>query len=309
VFRRSLELLKAGLRKTRQLLLTDVRDLFRIGRRVDEAMLAELEERLLGADVGVDTADKVLARVREVWKDREIKEREPELLLGFVKQALADELSLQSSTIELQSQPPTVILVVGVNGAGKTTSIAKLAYHYHHIERRKVLVAACDTFRAAAVEQLTIWAERIGCDIIKQPGAKPAAVAFDALERARARQYDVLIVDTAGRLHTQANLMQELEKIQAVIAKQLVGAPHEVLLVLDGTTGQNAVVQAQQFSAVVRVTGIFLTKIDGTAKGGVALRIMRDLRIPVKFIGVGEGLEHIQPFEPRAYLDALFDAN
>lgn len=305
MFKRSFELLKKALRKTRDLLFSDVRDIFGIGRRVDREMLDELEERLLAADVGIDACDKVIARVEEVWKDREINEKDPEKILELVKQTLSEELAAHDHTITLQPSGPTVIFVAGVNGAGKTTSIAKLAYHYH-TEGKKVLVAACDTFRAAAVEQLGIWAERIGCDILKQPGAKPSAVAFDAVERAMAREYDVLIIDTAGRLHTQLNLMQELEKIYNVVGKNLEGAPHEVLLVLDGTTGQNALVQAEAFGKSIPITGIFLTKIDGTAKGGVALRIMREHEIPVKFIGVGEGVEDVQTFDPRAFIDALF---
>jgi fused signal recognition particle receptor len=200
-----------------------------------------------------------------------------------------------------------VILVAGVNGSGKTTSIAKLAKNLKD-DGRKVIVAACDTFRAAAVEQLTIWSERIGCDIVKaQSGSDPASVAHDACEKAKARGFDVMIVDTAGRLHTQAHLMKELEKIRRVVAKLIDGAPHEVLLVLDATTGQNAVVQAEQFSKAIQCTGVILAKLDGTAKGGAIFGVKQKLGLPVKFVGVGETLDDLEPFDPDAYVKALFE--
>jgi fused signal recognition particle receptor len=199
-----------------------------------------------------------------------------------------------------------VILVAGVNGSGKTTSIAKLAKRLQ-TDGKKVLVAACDTFRAAAVEQLTIWCQRIGCEIVKnEQGSDPASVAHDACERAKARNFDVLIVDTAGRLHTQTHLMRELEKIHRVVRKQIDGAPHEVLLVLDATTGQNAIAQAETFKKTVQCTGIILSKLDGTAKGGAVFAIKQKLDLPVKFIGVGEKLEDLEPFDPESYVEALF---
>jgi len=201
---------------------------------------------------------------------------------------------------------PTVIMVAGVNGSGKTTSIAKLARRFQE-EGKRVMVAACDTFRAAAVEQLTIWSERLGCDIVKaQQGSDPASVAHDACEKAKARQFDVLIVDTAGRLHTQAHLMRELEKIHRVVSKQIEGAPHEVLLVLDATTGQNAIIQAEMFKKTVQCTGIILAKLDGTAKGGAIFTIRQRLGLPVKYIGVGEKLDDLEPFDPAAFVEALF---
>ena len=208
--------------------------------------------------------------------------------------------------IRWAAEPPTVILVAGVNGSGKTTSIAKLAHHYT-AEGRKVILAAADTFRAAAVEQLTIWADRIGVQIIKhQTGADPAAVAFDAVEAAVARKADVLLVDTAGRLHTQENLMRELEKVHRVLGKKIPGAPHECILVLDATTGQNAIQQVKMFSQAIPVSGLFLAKLDGSAKGGAIIAIREEVDVPVKFIGVGEGPEDVEPFRADEFVEALF---
>jgi fused signal recognition particle receptor len=224
----------------------------------------------------------------------------------YVKQRLKERLDVDRRGLNFAAAGPTVIMIAGVNGSGKTTSIAKLTHHLQQ-DGKKVIVAACDTFRAAAVEQLTIWSQRLGCEIVKnQQGSDPAAVAHDACDRARARNFDVLIVDTAGRLHTQANLMRELEKIHRIVGRQIPGAPHEVLLVLDATTGQNAVVQAEQFKKLIHCTGIILAKLDGTAKGGAIFTIKQRLGIPVKFIGVGEKVEDLQPFEPEQYVEALF---
>ena len=224
---------------------------------------------------------------------------------AFVKQQLKDMLTT-GEDIHFNPNGPTVVMVAGVNGSGKTTSIAKLARRLQQ-EGKKVLVAACDTFRAAAVEQLTIWSERIGCEIVKnQQGSDPASVAHDACERAKARGVDVLIVDTAGRLHTQTHLMRELEKIHRVVTRQIEGAPHEVLLVLDATTGQNAIAQAENFKKTVQCTGIILAKLDGTAKGGAIFAIKQKLGLPVKFIGVGEKLDDLEPFDPDSYVEALF---
>ena len=227
-------------------------------------------------------------------------------ILTVVQAELQELIAQPERPIAMAESGATVVMVVGVNGSGKTTSIAKLAQRLK-TEGKKVMVAACDTFRAAAVEQLSVWAARIGCEIVKQgQGANPSAVAHDACEAAKARGYDVLIVDTAGRLHTQTHLMKELEKIHGVVRKQIPGAPHEVLLVLDATSGQNAIVQAEMFKKTVHCTGIILAKLDGTAKGGAIFGIKRKLALPVKYIGVGEKLEDLEPFDPDAYVEALF---
>lgn len=295
--------IKKGLSKTRDL-FAGVASLFRLRGRVDKEFLAKLEERLYLADVGVAATTEIVEGVRQSFLDKEITGD----VESFVKARLKDLVSPSSGDIGLMfaESGPTVVLVAGVNGSGKTTSIAKLAYRLKQ-DGKKVLVAACDTFRAAAVEQLTIWSERIGCEIVKaHQGSDPAAVAHDACEKARARQFDVLIVDTAGRLHTQTHLMRELEKIHRIVAKQIPGAPHEVLLVLDATSGQNAIVQAENFKKTVHCTGIILAKLDGTAKGGAIFGIKRKLDLPVKFVGVGEKLDDLEPFSPEDYVEALF---
>lgn len=277
--------------------------LFRLKGRVDRAFLDQLEERLYLADVGTVATTEIVERVRQAFLDKEITGD----VEAFVKEQLKGLLSSASEGIAYAPSGSTVVMVAGVNGSGKTTSIAKLAYRLQKDEGKKVLVAACDTFRAAAVEQLTVWSQRIGCDIVKaQQGSDPAAVAHDACERAKAREYDVLIVDTAGRLHTQAHLMRELEKIHRVVTKQIPGAPHEVLLVLDATSGQNAIIQAEMFKKTVHCTGVILAKLDGTAKGGAIFGVKRKLDLPVKFVGVGEKLEDLEPFDPEAYVEALF---
>jgi fused signal recognition particle receptor len=300
VFRAIFDKIKQGLSRTRSL-FSGVAALFRLRGRVDRDFLQQLEEKLYQADVGTGATGEVVERVRQAFLDKEISGD----VEAFVKQQLKDQLA-GSGGLNYQVTGPTVILVAGVNGSGKTTSIAKLA-RLCQAEGKKVMVAACDTFRAAAVEQLTIWAQRLGCEIVKnQQGSDPAAVAHDACERAKARGFDVLIVDTAGRLHTQAHLMRELEKIHRVVARQIPGAPHEVLLVLDATTGQNAIQQAEQFKKTVQCSGIILAKLDGTAKGGAIFSIKQKLDLPVKFIGVGEKLEDLEPFDPDTYVEALF---
>ncbi len=302
VFRSIFQKIKQGLSKTRGV-FSGVAELLRLRGRVDQDFLEELERRLYLADVGGQATTEIVDQVRQAFKDKEVGEDVAE----FVKQQLRDRLSDPSEGIRFAASGPTVVVVAGVNGSGKTTSIAKLAHRYQS-EGKKVLVGACDTFRAAAVEQLTIWSERIGCDIVKnQPGADPASVAHDTCEKARARQFDLVIVDTAGRLHTQTHLMRELEKIHRIVSKQIDGAPHEVLLVLDASTGQNALVQAEMFSKSIQCTGIILSKLDGTAKGGVIFAIKQKLGLPVKFIGVGEQLDDLQPFDPDAFVEALFD--
>jgi len=294
--------IKAGLAKTKGA-FTGVFDLVRGKGRVDQHFLDELEKLLLRADVGPQSTAVIVDRVRQAFRDKEITGE----VEAFVKQQLRELLTTETPGITWVAGGPTVILVAGVNGSGKTTSIAKLAKRFQS-DGKKVLVAACDTFRAAAVEQLTVWAGRIGCEIVKQgQGADPSAVAHDACEKAKARHFDVLIVDTAGRLHTQTHLMKELEKIHRVVAKQVSGAPHEVLLVLDATTGQNALAQAEQFSKSVKCTGIVLSKLDGTAKGGAVFAIKTKLGLPVKFVGLGEQLDDLEPFDPDGFVDELFE--
>lgn len=293
--------IKKGLAKTRDA-FTGVVDLFRGRGKVDKAFLADLEKRLYLADVGGYAVGVIVDRVRQAFQDKEVTDD----VLAFVKKQLRDMLSDPSRGISYAPTGPTVVMIVGVNGSGKTTSIAKLANRLKG-EGKKVLVAACDTFRAAAVEQLTVWCQRIGCEIVKNAqGSDPASVAHDACEKAKARGFDVVIVDTAGRLHTQAHLMRELEKIHKVVTRQIPGAPHETLMVLDATTGQNAVTQAEMFSKSVKCTGIVLTKLDGTAKGGAIFAIKQKVGLPVKYVGVGEGVEDLEPFDPDAYVDALF---
>jgi fused signal recognition particle receptor len=301
-FRNFFAKIKQGLSKTRRAFFTGVADLFLLLGRVDKSFLAELEKRLYQADVGTGATTEIVNEVRQAFLDKEIT-GDVEV---FVKQKLVELLRSGETGLNLNPAGPTVIMVAGVNGSGKTTSIAKLARRFQE-DGKKVIVAACDTFRAAAVEQLTIWSERIGCDIVKsQQGSDPASVAHDACDRAKARHLDILIVDTAGRLHTQANLMRELEKIHRVVSKQIEGAPHEVLLVLDATTGQNAIAQAENFKKIIHCTGIILAKLDGTAKGGAIFAIKQKLELPVKFIGVGEKLDDLEPFDPEAYVLALF---
>ena len=295
--------IKKGLSKTRDV-FSGMVGLFTGAHRVDKAFLEKLEEQLLLADVGIKAASQIVERVRQGFVDKEVGED----VKLFVRQQLREQLADASPGIAFQPSGPTVVMIAGVNGSGKTTSIAKLANRLK-LDGKKVVVAACDTFRAAAVEQLTIWCERIGVDIVKQQqGSDPAAVAHDACERAKARQYDVLIVDTAGRLHTQTNLMRELEKIHRIVGKQIPGAPHEVLLVLDATTGQNAVRQAEEFTKTVKCTGIILTKLDGTAKGGAVFGIRSQVGLPVKYVGVGEGMDDLEAFEPDGFVAALFEA-
>jgi fused signal recognition particle receptor len=294
--------IKAGIAKTKGA-FTGVFDLLRGKGKVDQAFLDELEKRLYLADVGTQATNVIVDRVRQAFRDKEVTGE----IETFVKAQLRELLTDASPGLNFQASGPTVVMIAGVNGSGKTTSIAKLAKKLQS-DGKKVLLAACDTFRAAAVEQLTVWAGRIGCEIVKQgQNADPSAVAHDACEKAKARGFDVLIVDTAGRLHTQTHLMKELEKIHRIVTRQIPGAPHEVLLVLDATTGQNAVTQAEQFSKSVKCTGIVLSKLDGTAKGGSVFAIKQKMGLPVKYVGVGEQIEDIEPFDPDAFVTALFE--
>ena len=308
-FSKTIDKLKGALRKTAAVLNTDVRTLFIPGRQIDEPFLNEVEEKLLQSDMGVRNVEKIVGEIRGRWRLGKI--RNAEEAQGVMRQTILAILTAgdkpESRELRMASSGPTVILVAGINGAGKTTSIAKLAWLLKNRMNQKVMVCASDTFRAAAVDQLTIWAQRIGVEIVKHKmGADPAAVAYDACEAAKGRNVDVLIVDTAGRLHTQDHLMRELTKIRDVVAKRIEGAPHEVMLVLDATTGQNAVQQAKNFGQAINVSGIFLAKLDGTARGGVVLSIKEQLNLPVKFIGLGETPEDIETFDPERFVDALF---
>jgi fused signal recognition particle receptor len=294
-----LERFKKGLSKTRQLF--NIRSWF--GRKVDQSFLDDLEARLIQADVGVVATGRIIERVREAFGDQTAGEDLAEFVKDELKSLLADP---RPGTLAVAPSGPTVYLIAGVNGSGKTTSIAKLAQRLKD-EGKSIVLAACDTFRAAAADQLTIWAERAGVDIVKgAPGADPASVAHDACDRALARKVDVLIVDTAGRLHTQSHLMRELEKVRNVIQRKLPGAPHESLLVLDATNGQNAIRQAEVFTKSIGCTGVILTKLDGTAKGGIVIAVRQTINLPVKFIGVGEALDDLQPFDADTFVESLF---
>ena len=297
--------LKRGLSKTRDKLLSGLRTLLPVGRAIDDGLLDQLTDAMLAGDMGPRAVTGLIAEVRTAWKAGQIKEAQE--ILPFMKRRIAGTWSANDRALHFAPAPPTVIFVVGINGSGKTTSVAKLAYYLRQ-QGKSVLLGACDTFRAAAIEQLTIWAQRVGVDIVKhQPNSDPAAVAFDACEAAVARKADVLLIDTAGRLHTQDHLMRELAKIRRVVQKRMPEAPHEVLLVLDATIGQNAINQAKVFSESVEVTGLFLAKLDGSAKGGIVVGIRDQLDIPVKFVGLGETIEAIEPFDPAAFVEALFE--
>lgn len=306
--------LREGLNKTRENLVEKVHRLVAGRTTIDDDMIEKLEEILIGADVGVETSMTIIGHIRDrVKRDRYENPAELDSLLrDEIRRIFSNESAggPDEETVTPFAVPPShaphVIMVVGVNGVGKTTTIGKLAHEYQRSGRR-VLIAAADTFRAAANEQLEIWARRAGVEMVRQSqGADPAAVTFDALRSAMARKAEVMIIDTAGRLHTKVNLMEELKKIRRVVQKLIPEAPHEVLLVLDASTGQNAIQQAKQFAAAVGVTGLVLTKLDGTAKGGVILAISRELGIPVRFIGVGERIDDLQPFSATAFVDALF---
>ena len=305
IFTKTAEYLKDRLGKTRNKISTSLSSVLSLGRKIDEALLDELEETLIGDDIGVETTDKLISSLRQAYRDRQIATTDE--ILPFLKDHIKDYWPHRDRQLHFAAAGPTVILVAGVNGTGKTTSIAKLGYILSR-DGKNVIVAACDTFRAAAIEQLTIWADRIGVQIIKhQIGGDPAAVAFDACEAAVARNADVVILDTAGRLHTKKDLMQQLRKIRDVAARKISGAPHEVLLVLDATTGQNAIAQAKIFTEAINLTGIFLAKLDGTARGGIVIAIKDQLDIPVKFVGLGEKPEDIAEFDPEKFVEALFD--
>jgi len=296
--------LKEGLTKTRENFVEKIEVVFTGRKKIDEELYEELEEVLISSDIGVTTSFELVERLRKEVKIQKIFEPSE---LTQVLQELITELLGKEETLNLAKQGPSIILVVGVNGVGKTTTIGKLANRLKK-DGKRVIMAAGDTFRAAAIDQLEVWGERSGIEIIKhQEGADPAAVAYDAVQAAKSRDIDVVIVDTAGRLHNKVNLMEELRKIKRVIEREIPGAPHEVLLVLDATTGQNALQQAKTFQEVAGVTGIVLTKLDGTAKGGVVLGILGETQIPVKWIGIGEGIDDLRPFVPKDFAAALFN--
>lgn len=296
--------LKQGLRKTSDAISEKVNNVFSVFVKVDEELFENLEEALIMADLGMETSVELIDELRDRVKKKHITDGNE--VKRELQSVITDALCELDSEMHLDTIP-SVILVIGVNGVGKTTSIGKMAMHYK-AQGKKVLLAAADTFRAAAIDQLGIWAQRAGVDIIKhQEGSDPASVVFDACNAAKARNADILICDTAGRLHNKKNLMAELEKINRVITRELPGAARENLLVLDATTGQNAVSQAKLFGEVSDITGIVLTKLDGTAKGGIVISIAKEQDIPVKFIGVGEGIDDLQEFVPKDFARALFD--
>lgn len=296
---------KKGLTKTRDNISGKITDLVKSSKKLDDDFYEELEDILIQADVGMTTSMELVDNIRQTV--RKAKITEPEGVIELIREEISSIMGREDVPINLQQDGMTVIMVVGVNGAGKTTTIAKLAYRYRN-EGKKVILAAGDTFRAAAIDQLEIWANRVGVELIKhQEGSDPGAVVFDAINAGRARKADILIIDTAGRLQNKANLMKEIGKVSKVIDREMPGAPHEVLLVLDATTGQNAISQARIFGEATGVSGIVLTKLDGTAKGGIVLAVNKELDIPVKLVGIGEGIEDLRDFSAEIFAQALFE--
>jgi fused signal recognition particle receptor len=301
-----LEKLKAGLSKTHQGFAEKIDQLILGKKSIDQDLLDELEGLLFSADLGVKTSSQLIEGVQKGLKRGELDE--PEKVKDFIKQEIFQILKSGENplSIDFSRTKPFLFMVVGVNGVGKTTTIAKIAHQYSS-QGKKVLIGAADTFRAAAVEQLEVWAKRVGADLIKQSrGSDPSAVAFDSIHAAKARNVDLVFIDTAGRLHTKVNLMEELKKVKRIIARECPGAPHEVLLVLDATTGQNAISQAKLFNEAIGVTGIAITKLDGTAKGGIIVGITDELKIPIRYIGVGEGMDDLREFNASEFVQALF---
>lgn len=295
---------RKGLAKTREKISRSFRSVLPFGKKIDDEVIDRLEETMLADDMGPATTARLIDEVRTAYKAGRINETQE--IIPFLKQQIVAYWPEAQRQLNRAPAGPTVVLIVGINGSGKTTSVAKLG-NYLTRQGNRVVLAACDTFRAAAVAQLTEWSERLGIQIVKhQQGADPGAVAYDACEAALARGADYLLVDTAGRLHTQDHLMRELGKIQKVVEKKIPGAPHEVLLILDSTIGQNAINQAKVFSEHVRVTGLFLAKLDGSAKGGIVIGIRDQIDIPVKFVGLGETPDDIEPFDPETFVEALF---
>ena len=300
-----LDRLKAGIQKTRAGLLEKIEDAVSGRKEIDAGVLEELEYALITADIGARTTAEILERIRQQVERHMVGDAAE--LKSLIRQHLLEILEATERPVPHVTEPPAVILVVGVNGAGKTTSIGKLTRRLQS-EGRSVLLCAADTFRAAAIEQLEVWAQRTGTDLIRQqPGSDPSAVAFDAVQAAKARKADYVIIDTAGRLHTKTNLMAELEKMRRTVSRVIPAAPHEVLLVIEATTGQNGLEQARKFTENSAVTGIILTKLDGTAKGGVVIAISRELNLPIRYVGVGEQVDDLLPFDPALFVASLFD--
>ena len=298
-----LDKLKAGLSKTKNAIFGQINDVLKAFVKVDEDLLDELEELLITSDVGVGATEEIIERLRDEIKEGRLKEKDQ--VISTLKNILSDMIG-EGAPLDLSTNP-SVILVIGVNGAGKTTSIGKISNRLIQ-SGKKVVVAAADTFRAAAIDQLGVWCERSGAEIVKQSeGSDPAAVVFDAISYAKKREADVLIIDTAGRLHNKKNLMNELEKINRIIDRELPDAARENLLVLDATTGQNAILQAKEFRNAANITGLVLNKLDGTAKGGIIISIKQELQIPVKFVGVGEKIDDMQEFDSAEFVSALFE--
>ena len=299
-----LEKLKSSVQKTRAGLVSALEDALQGKKEIDADLLDELEYTLISADIGVRTTDEILTRIRQRVERHQLNDAAE--LRGLIREHLLEILEASERTPARVTEPPAVVLVVGVNGAGKTTTIGKLARRYQN-EQRSVLLCAADTFRAAAIDQLEVWAERTNTPLIRQnPGADPSAVLFDAVSAACARKVDYVIVDTAGRLQTKENLMAELQKMSRTAKKVIADAPHEVLLVLDATTGQNGLEQARKFTETSGVTGIVLTKLDGTAKGGIVVAIARELNLPIRYVGVGEKVDDLLPFDPEKFIESLF---
>lgn len=296
--------LRQGLTKTHESIVGRIDTLLLGKKQIDADVLEELEEILITADIGVKTTVELIRSLEQRLKRNELQDGDA--LKAALKQEITSRLGRVDSILDVSTAKPFVILVIGVNGVGKTTTIGKLAAQYRQAGK-KVLLAAGDTFRAAAAEQLEIWGERVGADVVRhKEGADPSAVAFDACKAAVARGSDILLIDTAGRLHTKVNLMEEMKKIRRVIEREIPGAPHETLLVLDAATGQNAISQANLFKEAAHVTGLILTKLDGTAKGGIVVAVSHEFSLPVRYIGVGEGVEDLRQFEPEQFVDAIF---
>lgn len=299
-----LERLKSGVQKTRAGLVTRLEETLTGRKEIDPDLLDELEYTLIGADIGVTTTNEILDRIRQRVERHQVNDAGE--LRGLIREHLLEILQASDCPPARVSEPPAVVLAVGVNGSGKTTTIGKLANRYK-ADGRGVLLCAADTFRAAAIDQLEIWGQRTGTEVIRQkPGSDPSAVLFDALQAAKARKIDYVIVDTAGRLQTKSNLMAELEKMSRTAKRVVPDAPHEVLLVMDATTGQNGLEQARRFTETSGVTGIVLTKLDGTAKGGVVIAIARELNLPIRYVGVGEKVDDLLPFDPEKFIESLF---